>query len=106
MTEMLELVSAKRYQKHKKPTSSDSLETRSHHRDEKLSRSEFYKIIKTLMQKAFSKMDRWTVDVAEQTGVGAIETCDPDHDKAFIKGALKSAPNELCISIMNDFPRI
>lgn len=42
------------------------------------------------------------VDGDKQTVIEALETCDANHNKAFIKGTLRSALNELLMFILDN----
>lgn len=55
-----------------------------------------------MLEEALDKIDDRMIDVAEQTVINALETCDVDHNKAFVKGALRSALKSLLLSIMED----
>lgn len=67
-----------------------------------VSRTDVYQIVKNLMQKTINKLDNRVADIAEQTVLDALETCDVDKNEAFIKSALKSALNGLLVSILDD----
>lgn len=43
------------------------------------------------MQKATNKLYNQVAVVAKQTVIAALETCDVDHDNAYVRSALKSA---------------
>lgn len=42
------------------------------------------------------------MDIAERTVIDALETCEVDHNKAFVKEALHGALNSLVMSILED----
>lgn len=65
-------------------------------------RTDGHKIVKTLLQKAFDKLDDRVINIAEQTVVNALEICDEDYNKEFFKVALKNALIELFVSIKDD----
>lgn len=47
--------------------------------------ADFHKNVKRVMQKAIKKLNDWIVNIAEQTAVDALETCDVDHNKDLSK---------------------
>lgn len=55
-----------------------------------------------MMQEAINKMDDWMTDIAEQTAADALETRDVNHNKTFIKAALRSVVNGLLVSILDN----
>lgn len=50
------------------------------------------------MQSAIDKLHDRVINIAEQTAVDALENCDVDHDRVFIKDTLRSALNGLLVS--------
>lgn len=54
------------------------------------------------MKEAIGKLDNRFIDITEQTVVNALKICHVDHNKAGIKGALRSALFELLVSISDD----
>lgn len=66
-----------------------------------VSRTDVYNIVKILMQEGSSKLDDWVIDNVKQKVIDALETCDIDHNKAFIKAAMRSALKELLVSILD-----
>lgn len=48
------------------------------------------------------KLDDRVIDLAQRMVIYALETCDVDHNKAFIEGALRSALNSLLLSILEN----
>lgn len=54
------------------------------------------------MQKVIGKPDECVINIAEQTVVDVLETCYVNHNKGFIKGAMKSALNDLLVCILSD----
>lgn len=51
-------------------------------------------------------MDDRVIDVTEKTVTNALKTCDANHNKAFLKGALYSALKTLLLSIMENSSEI
>lgn len=47
-------------------------------------------------------LDDQVMNISQRTVIDALETCKVDHNKAFIKGALRNAPNSLLISILKN----
>lgn len=64
-----------------------------------------YNFVGKLMQEAISKLKDRVINIGEQTVVDALETCDVDHNKTFIKAALRNALNRQLVSILDDFLR-
>lgn len=59
-----------------------------------------HKYVKKLMQKAVGKLDDQVVNVAEQTVLEALKTCEENLNKDFNKAALRRALNGLWPSMM------
>lgn len=86
----------------KHPSSSLSLSRESHRSVENpVSQDSVHKIVKELMQEAINKVEDFVMNIAEQAEFGALETCDVDRNKAFIKDALSRAFNRLLFFILN-----
>lgn len=58
------------------------------------------------MQEDDAKLYNRAANVAKEKVIDAIDTWDVDHNKAFIKGALRSALNGSIIFIMNNSSEI
>lgn len=69
------------------------------------SRAYVRKVVERLMQEAIEKLNDHVIDISEQTVVDALKTCGVDRNKAFIKGALRKASNELLASFFSWFIR-
>lgn len=50
-----------------------------------------------MLRKALNKTNDRSFDVAEQTAINALETLNGDHNKRFVKGALRSALNSILL---------
>lgn len=59
-----------------------------------------------LRQEAIDKLYYRVIKIAEQMVVDALKTCDLDHSKVNIKGALRSDLNGLLVSILDDLSGI
>lgn len=67
-----------------------------------VSRAHVHSTVKKLMQEAIDKVDDLMINIAERTVIDAMETCNVDRNKAFIKDTLRSASKRLLGSILND----
>lgn len=54
------------------------------------------------MQEAFNKVNDCVINIVQQSVADALETCNVDHNKAFIEGALESAMNGFSLFILGD----
>lgn len=54
------------------------------------------------MPEAINKLNDCVKNIAEHTVIDALETCDVEHSKAFIKAVLKRAFNGLLASVQDD----
>lgn len=67
-------------------------------------RRDMYSFVESLLHDAME--DDRVMDLAERTVIDAIDTCNVDHNKAFIKCTLLSALINLLMSILEDESRI
>lgn len=88
----------------REPPVSGSLAKPPRARDEFMLRSDIQNIVNKMLCDDLDKMDDHIIDVSEQTVINALEMCDVDYNKAFVKGAILSALNILLLSIMENFP--
>lgn len=54
------------------------------------------------MQEAIDKLDGRVINIFEHAVVDTLETCSVNHNKAFIKGALRKALNPLLLATQDD----
>lgn len=96
MTEHLEKEGIKCNSRH----SRSSLQKRSKTRGDAVSpRREKYNIVEVLFQEGLNKLNDRAIDLGEKTIIDAHETCNLEHNKAFVKKALCSELNSLLMSI-------
>lgn len=67
-----------------------------------ISRREMYSIVEALFQNSIEILEDQVMDIAERTVIEALEPCDVNHNKAFVKRALLSALSSLLTSILKD----
>lgn len=65
-------------------------------------RNGVYKIVKIFTREAIDKLDDSVIDSAELRVVDALEICDVNHNKVFIKLAMKGTLNDLLVSILDE----
>lgn len=58
--------------------------------------------MKKLIQEAVDKLNNRVIIITEQAGADTLKPCDIDYNKAFIKGAQKSALKRWLVSILNN----
>lgn len=65
-------------------------------------RRDVCKIVEYFQHDLIEKLDCQVMDLAKRTIVDALETCNVDHNKTLIKGALRSALDNLLPFILED----